>query len=81
MQQAQLYRLVAAQLQDDGFIGAAEAVSKATLTPFPARGALPKQALRQQLDGDMNVLDILEVDASVLQPLDHPPYHTRCASS
>eukprot|EP00966_Prymnesium_polylepis_P137128 3168741-Prymnesium_polylepis.1 len=82
MDAAQIYRLVASQLQDDGFAGAAQAVTSATLTPLPSEGALPKHALRKQLNGEggLGVLDMLDSGVTLGQAREFAAYHGRWSS-
>ena len=71
-----LYRLIAAQLQDDGFPGAAMAIAQSTLIPVPKPGEVPKNALQRMLNnqgaagaagaqGNLGVLDLLDTGVNL----------------
>jgi WD40 repeat protein len=64
MERDQLYQLMAAQLRDDGFTSAANAVASATLTRLPGPGTVSKHALQRQLTGSSHTgptsVDLLE---------------------
>lgn len=73
-----VYRLVAAQLQDDGFSAAAQAVARGTMTPLPPSGALPSHALQQQLLGEMDPIEAIDYTFGNMQNHEYTAYLPRC---
>ncbi|KOO27592.1 wd40 repeat-containing protein [Chrysochromulina tobinii] len=80
MDRAALYKLVVAQLADDGYHGAAQAVSQATGTPGPSVLSLPSHALHGLLSGSPKV-DALAPAVSLLRSPAVAPYRPRMAES
>ena len=87
-----LYRLMAAQLQDDGFPGAALAIAKATLIPVPKPGEVPKNTLQRMLNnkggqagqggpGGVGVLDLLDTGVNVSSYGADYPYGARWSAA
>jgi cleavage stimulation factor subunit 1 len=77
---ASLYRLVVAQLADDGYSDAAAAVATATNTPQLPGGsssALPQHALLQLLNGQQ--MDALGPGGAMARASQPEIYRTRCA--
>lgn len=79
MDRAALYKLVVAQLADDGYHGAAQAVAQATGTPGSSVLALPSGALHSLLNG--NAADALAPASATLRSPNVAPYRQRCAES
>lgn len=79
---ANLYRLVAAQLQDDGFIVAAQAVASTAFIPLSEPGTVPKHALQRQLNGEggLGVLDLLDSGIVLGRSREYNGYQARWSS-
>ncbi len=80
MDRVALYKLVVAQLADDGYHGAAQAVAQATGTPGPSVLSLPSHALHGLLNGSPTV-DVLAPAAASLRCSTVAPYRPRMAES